>query len=89
MIFGRGTVAKLGAEIERMKLKRLLVLATPQQIGEAEAIRDRIPENCAGIFAGATIHTPVDVTEAALKMIASGDVDGTIAIGGGSTSISP
>ncbi|AEG50668.1 Maleylacetate reductase [Sphingobium chlorophenolicum L-1] len=85
VIFGRGTVAKLGAEIERMKLKRLLILATPQQVGEAEAIRDSIAGNCAGIFAGATMHTPVDVTEAALKMVASGEVDGTIAVGGGST----
>ena len=40
---------------------------------------------CAGQFNNATMHTPMDVTTKALKIVAERDVDGIIAIGGGST----
>jgi maleylacetate reductase len=85
VIFGHGTVAQLSAEVDRLGLKRVLLLSTPFQRKEAEGLADQIGHRSAGIFAGAVMHTPVDVTEDALAVAREQGVDGVVAIGGGST----
>ncbi len=42
-------------------------------------------ERAVGLFPGAIMHTPVEVTEAAMAEVAAREVDCVIAIGGGST----
>ncbi|UJX46689.1 maleylacetate reductase [Xanthobacter sp. YC-JY1] len=83
--FGRGTVAEVGAEVARLGARRALVLTTPQQAGEGERIGGLIGEACAGVFPGATMHTPVEVTEQALNALKAADADCVVALGGGST----
>ncbi len=83
--FGRGTVAEVGAEVARLGAQRALVLTTPQQAGEGERIGGLIGEACAGVFPGATMHTPVEVTEQALAALKAADADCVVALGGGST----
>ena len=85
VIFGFGTLAQLPAEVERLGLSRVLVLATPQQASDAQEIASRLGERSAGIYAGATMHTPVAVTEEAMQVVAERRVDGLVAVGGGST----
>ncbi|MDQ0469907.1 maleylacetate reductase [Labrys wisconsinensis] len=85
VIFGSGTLARLPAEVERLGLERVLVLSTPQQEAEAGALAGRIGTRAAGVFAGATMHTPVGVTEAAMRHVAAERIDGLVAVGGGST----
>jgi maleylacetate reductase len=85
VIFGSGTLAELPAEVERLGLRRALVLATPQQAGDAEGLAARLGARSAGIFAGAAMHTPVDVTLRAMAEVAEREVDGIVAVGGGST----
>jgi maleylacetate reductase len=85
VIFGFGTLAQLSAEVERLGLSRVLVLATPQQASDAQEIASRLGERSAGIYAGATMHTPVAVTEEAMQVVAERRVDGLVAVGGGST----
>ena len=85
VIFGSGTLSQLPAEVDRLALKRVMVLATPQQKAEAERIATLIGDRAACVFAGAVMHTPVDVTEHALSWATKARADGTIAIGGGST----
>jgi alcohol dehydrogenase class IV len=41
--------------------------------------------NSVGVFAGAVMHTPVEITEKALSIVREAKADGVIAIGGGST----
>ncbi|MGO7924814.1 iron-containing alcohol dehydrogenase, partial [Rhizobium ruizarguesonis] len=38
-----------------------------------------------GVYSRATMHTPVDVTEDAMRVVSDKNVDGLIAVGGGST----
>jgi alcohol dehydrogenase class IV len=83
-LFGPGAVKELATEIKRLDLKRILVLATPQQSGEAQRIRDRIKDRSVGVFGSAAMHTPTDVTEAALEVVRDERVDGVVAVGGGS-----
>lgn len=85
VVFGHGVIAETGAEMERLGLKRALVLTTPQQQADGQRLADMLGASAAGVFAGATMHTPVDVTEEALARAAALDIDCTVALGGGST----
>jgi maleylacetate reductase len=85
VVFGRGTLARLPAELERMGRRRALVLSTPQQVDQAERVQALIGDRAAGLFTDATMHTPVEVTERALAVAAETEADCTVAIGGGST----
>jgi maleylacetate reductase len=82
VIFGRGKVSEAANEAKRLGMKRPLVITTSQQSGSAAAI----VYATGGVgFAGAAMHTPVNVTEQALAILKAEGCDGTIALGGGSS----
>jgi alcohol dehydrogenase class IV len=85
IVFGSGTLAQLAAEADRLGLKRALVLATAEQKPQAEAVARLLGGTCRAVFAGARMHTPVETTEAAMAIVKADRIDGTIAVGGGST----
>lgn len=85
VIFGSGTRARLGAELDRLGISRALVLSTPVQLEAAEEVSASIGERRAGFFAEATMHTPADVTARAMAQLSALKADGIVAIGGGST----
>jgi len=85
VIFGHGTVAQTGAEIERLGRKRALVLSTPNQKADAEALAGRLDALSGGVFAEAATHTPVQVTEKALSAYEASAADCVVSLGGGST----
>lgn len=82
VLFGRGALARARDEASRLGMKRPLVLATPHQ----SASGARLTEEVGGVlFDGAAMHTPVAVTELALARLREEACDGTIALGGGSS----
>ncbi|ATJ81292.1 maleylacetate reductase [Halomonas beimenensis] len=85
VVFGQGTLSRLEEELERLGCRRVLVLSTPQQRAQAEQVLAQVGERGAGLFAEAAMHTPVEVTERALRRVEALGVDATVAIGGGST----
>ncbi len=85
VLFGAGTSARLGEEAERLGIKRALVLTTPEQQDLGHRLGASLGDRLAGAFAGARMHTPVEVTNEALRIVESRDIDGLVAIGGGST----
>ncbi len=85
VIFGSGTTQQVEEETKRLGIKRALVLSTPNQEDMAADIAQRLGDYAAGIFSGATMHTPVDVTETALAEAKKLGADGIVSIGGGST----
>ena len=48
IVFGRGTVAQLPAELARLGGRRALVLSTPSQKNHADAIAARLGDAAAG-----------------------------------------
>jgi maleylacetate reductase len=85
VIFGHGTIAGTGGEVERLGRKRALVLSTASRVEDAEALSARLGAHSAGVFAEAAMHTPVEVTERALAAFEACDADCVVALGGGST----
>jgi alcohol dehydrogenase class IV len=85
VVFGSGTLARLPDEVERLGVSRVLIVATPRQAAEAEALAARLGGRAAGTFTGAVMHTPVEVTERAMAAMAGRNIDGLVAVGGGST----
>jgi alcohol dehydrogenase class IV len=85
VIFGFGTVSVVAEEVATLGGRRALVLATPQQEHAARALAAQMGTLDASVFAGAMMHTPVAVTEAALTAARQADADCIVALGGGST----
>jgi maleylacetate reductase len=85
VVFGHGTLAQAGAELDRLGQARALVLSTPNQRAEAESLAADLGSRAAGVFAGAAMHTPVEVTETALAAFRASGADAVVSLGGGST----
>ena len=85
VVFGSGTISAAKAEIERLGGKRALVLTTPQQEAEGAKLGAALGSLYAGIFSGATMHTPIEVTEQALAAMKACGADCVVSLGGGST----
>lgn len=85
VVFGLGTIARVADEVRLLGGRRALVLSTPQQQDAAHALAARLGGLAAGVFAGATMHTPVDVTDRAMDEARAREADCLVAIGGGST----
>src|SRR5271154_1017762 len=85
VLFGAGTVQQLRAEVARLGVSRALVLSTPDQAALGRQCAESLGMLAAGSFAEAAMHTPVEVTERALAMVAGCRADALVAVGGGST----
>jgi maleylacetate reductase len=85
VLFGPGSLAQLGAEIELLGARRALVLSTPGQREDAERIAGLLGSRVAGVFDKAVMHVPIEVAREARELARSIGADCAVAIGGGST----
>jgi maleylacetate reductase len=85
VIFGHGTIERVGDEIARLGHRKALVLSTPHQRDDAEALAAHIGDASAGVFAGAVMHTPIHVTQEAISVFANSGATCVVSLGGGST----
>ncbi len=85
VVFGSGTIAAVCEEVNRLGCSRVLVLSTPQQKESAATIARGLGELLAGSFAKAAMHTPNEVTDEALRLVAEVRADCIVSLGGGST----
>lgn len=84
VLFGVGTRSSLRDEALRLGMSRVLILCGPAHESAAREIAGELGDLYAGTYAGARMHTPVDVTEQALAVLHERRGDGIVAIGGGS-----
>jgi alcohol dehydrogenase class IV len=85
VVFGNGTIDQVATEISRLGCRRALILSTPPQRDDAQRLAAQLGDLSAGVFAGAVMHTPVQVTDEAVRLARELGADCTVAIGGGST----
>ena len=85
VLFGAGSRDQISAEIDRLKCSRALVLSTIGYSGKAKELAHKIGQLVAGTFSGAAMHTPVSVSEEAVKAARAVNADCLVSVGGGST----
>ncbi|VIO78482.1 maleylacetate reductase [Bradyrhizobium ivorense] len=83
VVFGVGTIERLADELDRLGVKRTLVLASRRQQAELDDLAALTGGRVAGLFDGAIVHTPVAVTEQAMQAVRELKPDGVVAIGAG------
>lgn len=85
VVFGAGSLKKLPEEIKRLNLSKPLLLSTPQQVDQANDLKEILDGKIAGVFTEATMHTPTHITDQALSYCKESGADCVVSIGGGST----
>ncbi|MCS6766302.1 MAG: maleylacetate reductase [Candidatus Protistobacter heckmanni] len=85
VVFGAGSLAQVEREIQLLGARRALVLCTPNQRGQAEAVAQSLGAACAGIFDQAVMHVPIETARAAREEARRLGADCAVAVGGGST----
>ncbi len=85
ILFGAGIRNRLPEMVRDLGCSRVLVLATSHQKDDADTLACALGDLCLGVYANATMHTPVTVTDAAMQVVSEQRVDLLIALGGGST----
>jgi maleylacetate reductase len=85
IVFGNDASADVAAWVEKLGRRRALILSTPHQAADAEAMARRMGALSVGTFTDATMHTPVEVTERAVARAAELGADCVVSLGGGST----
>ncbi|MEV0626266.1 maleylacetate reductase [Nonomuraea wenchangensis] len=85
VVFGTGTLGRLREELDRLGGRRALVLSTPRRGELVSRVVAGLGGAAAGVFDGAVMHTPVEVTEAALARAAELGADSVVSAGGGTT----
>ncbi|SFR20450.1 Alcohol dehydrogenase, class IV [Lentzea waywayandensis] len=81
VVFGRGTVSSVRAEVERLGAKRVLLIARHG----GDKVAAELGPLLVTRFTGATMHTPVEVTERALVSLREHGADCIVSVGGGSS----
>lgn len=87
IIFGRGSIHQLPQCLKQLGFRRALALSTPYQIDQAKQVITILEPHvdATWIFSEATMHTPLEITEKALRFCQEKQPDVLISIGGGST----
>jgi len=84
VVFGAGTRAAVADEVDRLGGTRVLLLSSRPLTGAAAAVPGALQSRLVAEFDGATMHTPVEVTEKALQVLREHRADCLVAVGGGS-----
>lgn len=85
VVFGVGSLSKLAGEVKALGIERALVLATPPQRDQAAEVAKLLDGLCVGIYDKAVMHVPIETAREARDEVRRLKVDGTVAVGGGST----
>jgi maleylacetate reductase len=92
VVFGRGTLAQVGDEMVKLGKSKVLIITTSNQKDQGKDMAEVISSTKsemgpleAILFSGAVMHTPVAVTDEAIKVVEAEKIDCLIAVGGGSS----
>lgn len=85
VLFGAGRSSEVKAEAGRLNIERALVISTADQSHVCGQFAAMLEDRLGAIYPGAVMHTPVNVTDAAMHQMRQMDCDGVVSVGGGST----
>ncbi len=84
VVFGAGSIARIGAEIDAIGARWPLVITTPGRSDTLTLIRGYLGDRLAGVHERAQLHVPVDRVREAVALVDRLSPDALLAIGGGS-----
>lgn len=84
VVFRSGASGGVGEELDRVGVRRALLVATPRGAEAAVEVTESLGQRLAGVFGGARLHVPEEVVGAALERGRELGADGLLAYGGGS-----
>lgn len=84
VVMGPGSLAQLGAEVDRAGMERVLVLCSPGQAELGERVAALLGDRAAGVHPHARMHVPLESAGAARDRAKELGADGCVAVGGGS-----
>ncbi|GHE77186.1 maleylacetate reductase [Amycolatopsis deserti] len=84
VVFAAGARHRLAAETERLGLRRLIVISTPEQAELAGELAAPLRDRVAARHPHAAMHVPAEVAAAAVARARETGADGCVAVGGGS-----
>jgi alcohol dehydrogenase class IV len=84
VLIGPGALQRVPAEVGRIDAQRVLLVATPSAAAPADTVAAALGGRLGARFDDAKVHTPVEVTERALAVVAQHRVDAVVTLGGGS-----
>ena len=85
VLFGPGRRGELPPFAAQLGFERCLVLSTPEQREDAEAVAELLGSAAVGVLPEAAMHTPVEVSARAAARAREVGAECTIGLGGGST----
>ncbi len=86
VVFGVGAArTELAGELDRLGVRRVLLVATEQELPLARALSAPFDDRVVGVVTDVRMHVPVESAEAAREAAASCDADVVLSVGGGST----
>ncbi len=85
IIFGAGSLGRVGEEVRSLGATRALVLSTPGQRALAEDVARLLGRPFRGRVPEAVMHVPIETARAAREAARRFQADCCVAIGGGST----
>ena len=84
VVFGAGSVARLGAEVDALDWSRILIITTPGRHAEHAVVRAYLGGRVAGVCDIAALHVPAERVQAAVAKVDELQPDALLAVGGGS-----
>jgi maleylacetate reductase len=84
VVFGRGSVARVSEEVDRIGAQRVLLIGNPGRAGIQRMLAGTVQPHVVGIVDRVQEHVPVQVAERAAQQAASLDADLLLPVGGGS-----
>jgi maleylacetate reductase len=85
VVFGPGRVAEVAAEVERLDVHRVFLIADGQAKELADETAGRLGGAVAGRWHDVIQHVPVELAERARAAVTSSSADGLVCLGGGSS----
>ncbi|MFD7996791.1 maleylacetate reductase [Streptomyces mexicanus] len=85
VVFGEGRRRDIPSEADRLGLRRLLILSTPQRRQTVAEITSALGERVRELYPHAAMHVPARTVAKAVRRARELEVDGCVAIGGGSS----
>ena len=85
VLFGAGISRRVAEHLGPLGVSRVVVLTTPGKSDIGREFVEHLGDSAVGLFTGAKMHTPTDVTDKAEMHLKSVGADCVLAAGGGST----